>query len=136
MLVISRALVKAGQILPRSWSLWGRCSGRSGGAFLTSDFFSAVRVQRFFCLSLFLLFSPLYYFFIVSDHKNKQEDESCYLWCVLPTVHLEEAVSLVSGNAYRCRSITKPHLQISNITITWKVLRVMTKSPLSQLLAA
>lgn len=92
--------------------------------------------KGFFVFLYFYYFPPFIIFFIVSDHKNKQEDESCYLWCVLPTVHLEEAVSLVSGNTYRCRSITKPHLQISNITITWKVLWVVTNSPLSQLLAA
>lgn len=38
--------------VPRSWSLWGRCSGRSGGTFLTSNFFSTGQSsQAFYFLS-------------------------------------------------------------------------------------
>lgn len=91
------------QTVPRSWSLWGRCSGRSGGTFLTSDFFSTGQSSQVSVSAAFLS----------QNIKNTREEIQrrhaalLYLWCVWLRARWEEAVSLVSENTRRHRSVTK-----------------------------
>lgn len=92
--------------IPRSWSLCGRCSGRSGGTFLTSDFLSidqGLQVSDFcYCLPL--------------KHQERilKRDVMCtqYLWCVWLKVHWEEAVSLVSAKTHRCRTLLQERVKL------------------------
>lgn len=89
------------RILPRSWSLCGRCSGLSGGTFLASSFFSTGQNLKF------LLFFPLT---LVKNKKtklNRSGEVLQYLGLVWLKVHWGEEVSLVSGN-------TKPN-EMENI---------------------